>query len=141
MFVNGLTLFEHKINFLLFFSVHVVFSLVCNSSTSRPQVMLFLVPEKNRVSEKPCIMVLVKTPKICAKSVLLQGFWSKIHIKSTHLQGFWSKSAYLKYLDPIQTCVSARSAHLEAAYLEALLYFKSHESQQKQHVVYKLRHL
>ena len=40
-------IFQHKIIFLLFFSVHVNFSLVCNSSTSRPQVTRFLVPEKN----------------------------------------------------------------------------------------------
>ena len=71
---------------------------------ARPQVTRFLVPEKNHVSQKLCITRLFKTKKIHVSARLL------VIICISQV-----------FLDPIQNPVTARSAYLDAAYLEALL--------------------
>ena len=83
------------------------------------QVTWFSVPEKNRVSWKPCIMRLVKIHINCSKFSRYADFtriFSKNPCKSAKI------GVSNMFLEPIQNCISARSAHIKAAYLKALLY-------------------
>ena len=68
------------------------------------ELRVFWFLKKCLLFQKPCIMRLAKTPKIRT--------FAKLLVKICVSQVF---------LDPIQNHVSARSAHLEAAYRKALL--------------------